>query len=180
MVSLNCMRLMCSIPCVILTFLLFQVASMVIVSWFKDLRSRDPVLVEALLAFLSSVKEWLLDLLTCSDPSFPTKDSVFPYTELARTYAKMRNEASNLLQSIDSCAALKDYMNSSSFDANVLNVDDAINFASKLLLPFESGLPSESEKFVLNNIESAKQGLLSTSGYLKCVQVRVISNLMGL
>jgi TATA-binding protein-associated factor len=180
MISLNCMRLMCSIACVNLMFLLFQVASMVIVSWFKDLRSRDPVLVEALLAFLSSVKEWLLDLLTCSDPSFPTKDSVFPYTELARTYAKMRNEANNLLQSIDSCTALKEYMNSSSFDVNVLSVDDAINFASKLLLPSESDLPSESEKFVLNNLESAKQGLLSTSGYLKCVQVHVISNLMGL
>lgn len=150
---------------------------MVIVSWFKDLRSRDPVLVEALLAFLSSIKECLLDLLTCSDPAFPTKDSVLPYTELTRTYAKMRNEASNLLQSIDSCAALKDYIHSSSFDVNVLSVDGAINFASKLLLPSESDLPSESEKIVLNNIESAKQGLLSTSGYLKCVQVCVIFNL---
>ncbi|KAK3159851.1 hypothetical protein QOZ80_1BG0051830 [Eleusine coracana subsp. coracana] len=147
-----------------------QVASMVIVSWFKDLRSRDPVLVGALLAFLSSVKEWLLDLLTCSDPAFPTKDSVLPYTELSRTYTKMRNEASNLLQSIDSCAALKDHIQSSSFDVNVLSVDGAIDFASKLLLPSESDLPSESEKTVLNNIESAKQGLLSTSGYLKCVQ----------
>jgi TATA-binding protein-associated factor len=172
-------RLICLIACVKPMFLLFQVASMVIVSWFKDLRSRDPVLVETLLAFLSSAKEWLLDLLTCSDPAFPTKDSVLPYTELARTYAKMRNEANNLLQSIDSCSALKDYMNRSSFDVNMLSADDAINVASKLLLPSESDLPSENEKNILNNIESAKQGLLSTSGYLKCVQVRVISNVMG-
>ncbi|XP_062180641.1 TATA-binding protein-associated factor BTAF1-like [Phragmites australis] len=147
-----------------------QVASMVIVSWFKDLRSSDPVLVGTLLAFLSSVKEWLLDLLTCSDPAFPTKDSMLPYTELARTYTKMRNEAYSLLQSIDSCAAFKDYINSLNLNVDVLSVDDAINFASKLLLPSDSDLPSESEKSVLNNIESAKQGLLSTSGYLKCVQ----------
>lgn len=155
-------------------FLLFQVASMVIVSWFKDLRGRDPVSVGALLAFLSSVKEWLLDLLACSDPALPTKDSVLPYSELSRTYMKMRHEANNLIHSIDSCAAFKDYISGLNLNVDMLSVDDAINFASKLLLPSESDLPSESEKTVLNNIESAKQGLLSTSGYLKCVQVRSI------
>ncbi|KAF8783592.1 hypothetical protein HU200_000532 [Digitaria exilis] len=147
-----------------------QVASMVIVSWFKDVRSRDPVSVGTLLDFLSSVKEWLLDLLTCSDPALPTKDSVLPYSELSRTYTKMRNEANNLLHSIDSCATFKDYISGLNLNVDVLSVDDAINFASKLLLPSESDLPSESEKVFLNNIESAKQGLLSTSGYLKCVQ----------
>ncbi|CAL4887597.1 unnamed protein product [Urochloa decumbens] len=147
-----------------------QVASMVIVSWFKDLRGRDPVSVGTLLAFLSSVKEWLLDLLTCSDPALPTKDSMLPYSELSRTYTKMRNEANNLLHSIDSCAAFKDYISGLNLNVDVLSVDDAINFASKLLLPSESDLPSESEKIVLSNLESAKQGLLSTSGYLKCVQ----------
>jgi TATA-binding protein-associated factor len=147
-----------------------QVASMVIVSWFKDLRGRDPVSVGTLLAFLSSVKEWLLDLLTCSDPALPTKDSVLPYSELSRTYTKMRNEANNLLHSIDSCPVFKDYISGLNLNVDVLGVDDAINFASKLLLPSESDLLSESERIVLNNIESAKQGLLSTSGYLKCVQ----------
>jgi TATA-binding protein-associated factor len=147
-----------------------QVASMVIVSWFKDLRGRDPVSVGTLLAFLSSVKEWLLDLLTCSDPALPTKDSVLPYSELSRTYMKMRNEANNLLHSIDSCPVFKDYISGLNLNVDVLGVDDAINFASKLLLPSESDLLSESERIVLNNIESAKQGLLSTSGYLKCVQ----------
>ncbi|KAI5020828.1 hypothetical protein ZWY2020_045716 [Hordeum vulgare] len=73
-----------------------QVASLVIVSWFKDLRGRDLAAVGTLLAFFSSVKE--------------------------------------------------------------------------LSLPAEFDPPSDSEKIVLNNIESAKQGLLSTSGYLKCVQ----------
>jgi len=144
---------------------------MIIISWFKDLRGRDPVSVGTLLAFLSSLKEWLLDLLTCSDPALPTKDSVLPYSELSRTYTKMRNEANNLLHSIDSCAAFKDYISSLNLNVDMLSVDDAINFASKLLLPSESDLPSESEKIFLNNIESAKQGLLSTSGYLKCVQV---------
>lgn len=159
-----------------------QVASMVIVSWFKDLRSRDPVSVGALLAFLSSVKEWLLDLLTCSDPALPTKGSLLPYSELSRTYMKMRNEANNLIHSIDSCAAFQDYIGSLNLKVDVLSVDDAINFASKLLLPSESDLHSGSEKVVLNNIESAKQGLLSTSGYLKCVQNNLhvtVSSLMA-
>jgi TATA-binding protein-associated factor len=57
----------------------------------------------------------------------------------------------------------------------MLSVDEAINFASKLLLPTELDLPSDCEKIVLNNVESAKQGLLSTSGYLKCVQVFQVS-----
>ncbi|KAG8086577.1 hypothetical protein GUJ93_ZPchr0010g10708 [Zizania palustris] len=147
-----------------------QVASMVIVSWFKDLRRSDPAAVDTLLPFLSSLKGWLLDLLACSDPSFPTKDSPLPYTELARTYNKMRNEANNLLQSIYSCALIKDYTNNLNFSADMLSVDDAINFASKILLPSEPDLHSDDDKVVLNNIESAKQGLLSTSGYLKCVQ----------
>lgn len=147
-----------------------QVASMIIVSWFKDLRGRDPVSVGTLLAFLSSLKEWLVDLLTCSDPALPTKGSVLPYSELSRTYTKMRNEANNLLHLIDSCAAFKDYSSSLNLNTDMLTVDDAINFASKLLLPSESDIPSETENIFLNNIESAKQGLLSTSGYLKCVQ----------
>jgi TATA-binding protein-associated factor len=58
----------------------------------------------------------------------------------------------------------------------MLSVDDAINFTSKLLLPSEPDFSLDSDKIVLNNIESAKQGLLSTSGYLKCVQVCEISN----
>jgi TATA-binding protein-associated factor len=153
---------------------------MVIVSWFKDLRGRDLAAVGALLAFFSSVKEYLLDLLSCSDPAFPTKDSVLPYSELARTYTKMRNEATNLFRSVDCCAILKDYASSVNFNADMLSVDDAINFASKLLLPTDFDLASDSEKIVLNNIESAKQGLLSTSGYLKCVQVGTLLFLKSL
>jgi TATA-binding protein-associated factor len=152
-------------------FSLFQVASMIIVSWFKDLRGRDPVSVGTLLAFLSSLKEWLVDLLTCSDPALPTKGSVLPYSELSRTYTKMRNEANNLLHLIDSCAAFKDYSSSLNLNTDVLTVDAALNFASNVILRCESDIPSETENIFLNNIESAKQGLLSTSGYLKCVQV---------
>ncbi|XP_006646908.1 TATA-binding protein-associated factor BTAF1 isoform X1 [Oryza brachyantha] len=147
-----------------------QVASMIIVSWFQDLRKSDPAAVGTLLVFLTSLKGLMLDLLACSDPSFPTKDSLLPYAELARTYKKMRNEANNLFQLIDSCALLKDYTSNLNFNADMLSVDDTINFASKLLLPSEPDLNSDSDKIVLNNIESAKQCLLSTSGYLKCVQ----------
>lgn len=60
--------------------------------------------------------------------------------------------------------------------ADMLGVDYAFNFSSELLLPTEFDLPLDNEFFFLNNIESAKQCLLSTSGNKKCVQSVFSSN----
>ena len=70
---------------------------MVLISWFKEIKDKE--LSEshgAMPTFPKNVEKWLLNLLSCSDPTFPTKDSVLPYTELSRTFAKMRNEANRL------------------------------------------------------------------------------------
>ncbi|XP_010927294.1 TATA-binding protein-associated factor BTAF1 isoform X2 [Elaeis guineensis] len=148
-----------------------QVASMVLVAWFKELQSRDPAESrKILLGILNDLKQWLLDLLACSDPAFPTKDSVLPYAELSRSYAKMRNEARLLFRSIDSSGAFKDLRSSINFNVDTLSVDEAVNFVSKLSLPVDSTGAGTIEKHLLDDIESLKQRVLATSGYLKCVQ----------
>lgn len=121
---------------------------------------------------LNNLREWLLDLLTCSDPAFPTKDSLLPYTELSRTYSKMRGEATQLIRAIESSGMLKDFFSGTQIDSENLTADDAISFASKIPTPIDdidgNGLESRQ---AIDDIESLKQRLLTTSGYLKCVQV---------
>ncbi|XP_008796296.2 TATA-binding protein-associated factor BTAF1 [Phoenix dactylifera] len=148
-----------------------QVASMVLVAWYKEFQSRDPAESrKILLGILNDLKQWLLDLLACSDPAFPTKDSVLPYAELSRSYAKMRNEASLLFRSIDSSGAFKDFRSSINFNVDTLSVDESVNFISKLSLPVDFTGAGTIEKHILGDIESLKQRVLATSGYLKCVQ----------
>jgi TATA-binding protein-associated factor len=133
---------------------------MILATWFKELRNRDPAISEALVVSLGQVKQWLLDLLACTDPAFPTKDSLLPYSELSRTYAKMRHEAIHFLHLVKSSGAIGEYALILNLNMDNLTIDEAIEFASKLSAPPE-----------LQEVESAKQQLLSTCGYLKCVQV---------
>jgi TATA-binding protein-associated factor len=133
---------------------------MILATWFKELRNRDPAISEALVVSLGQVKQWLLDLLTCMDPAFPTKDSLLPYSELSRTYAKMRHEAIHFFHLVKSSGAIGEYALTLSLNTDNLTIDEAIEFASKLSVPPE-----------LQEVDSAKKLLLSTCGYLKCVQV---------
>ncbi|KAJ0979707.1 hypothetical protein J5N97_015181 [Dioscorea zingiberensis] len=145
-----------------------QVASMVLVAWFKELKHRDPSrLHDIVLKFLDRVREWLLDLLACSDPACPTKDSNLPYAELQRTYAKMRTEAGTLLHLLSLFDTSKNLI--SSVELNTLSVDGCISLAAKLP-PIDVTSAGANEKQLLDDIESSKQRVLSTSGYLKCVQ----------
>ncbi|KAK1266024.1 Chromatin structure-remodeling complex protein SYD [Acorus gramineus] len=149
-----------------------QVASMVLMAWFKELRVVDaPGVLESVVKFMESIRQWLLDLLTCTDPTFPTKGSLLPYAELSRTYAKMRNEATLLLSAVDSSSIFKNVLLNVSLNVDALNVDDAISFASTLSLPNDHNSGDETnERQTSDDIELSKQRLLSTSGYLKCVQ----------
>ncbi|XP_068640422.1 TATA-binding protein-associated factor BTAF1-like isoform X2 [Aristolochia californica] len=147
-----------------------QVASMVLVAWFKELKNRDPTgLPATFLGLVSQIRTWLVDLLACTDPALPTKDSVLPYSELSRTYSKMRNEASSLFRIVESSGMFTGLLSAVKFDPDAVRVDDAISFASKLSL-LDDHSKEASEKHILDDIESSKQRLLSTSGYLKCVQ----------
>lgn len=148
---------------------------MVLISWFKELKCQETSGMSGLVTnFPNHLKQWLLDLLACSDPTFPTKDSPLPYTELSRTYTKMRNEAGQLLRSVESSNMFMDILSTFKVDLECLSADDAINFASKLQ-PLCSGSDgAESlDRHILEDMESIRQRLLTTAGYLKCVQVGI-------
>ena len=55
-------------------------------------------------------------------------------------------------------------------ECETLSVDDAISFASKLPALCNDNVGNESVGH-LEDMESERQRLLTTSGYLKCVQV---------
>ncbi|KAI3756166.1 hypothetical protein L1987_55982 [Smallanthus sonchifolius] len=144
-----------------------QVGSLVLISWFKEMKSRGLSGVKGLTSSnYDTVKNWLLELLTCTDPAFPTKNSRLPYSELSRTYDKMRNEASQLVSVLESCGMHMP------LDVENLTPDDAMTFISKLQLPSNDGGAGEDSvgRNSFDEVESIKQRLLTTSGYLKCVQ----------
>lgn len=149
-----------------------QVASLVLIAWFKELKLKDISLsVGTISEILSDFRSWLLELLACTNPAFPNKDSVLPYAELSRTYGKMRNEASQLRCAADASGMFHEGFSFSQMDMEKLTADDAIVFASKLpLLPKINGGQDSFEHNLVDDLESVKQRLLTTSGYLKCVQ----------
>ncbi|XP_024019223.1 TATA-binding protein-associated factor BTAF1 isoform X2 [Morus notabilis] len=147
-----------------------QVASMILISWFKEIKSRAGCENQGTLpGFPNHLKNWLLDLLACADPTFPTKDSPLPYSELSRTYSKMRGEASQLSHAIHSSGMFDNFLATTKFDLESLSPDDAINLASKVPALCNDNTGDDSLGN-LDDIESVKQRLLTTSGYLKCVQ----------
>ncbi|XP_061359384.1 TATA-binding protein-associated factor BTAF1 isoform X2 [Gastrolobium bilobum] len=146
-----------------------QVASMVLISWFKEIKHCNSS--KNLDGIPIALKDWLLDLLACSDPAFPTKDSLIPYTELSRTYSKMRSEAGQLLNAVKSSGIFNELLRTTKIELDSLSVDDAIGFASKIPALCNDSSANESlGKNTMDDIESSKQRLLTTSGYLKCVQ----------
>lgn len=146
---------------------------MVLISWFKEIKNKELSGSPRILPiFPDHLKQWLLDLLACSDPTFPTKDSLLPYAELSRTYTKMRNEASQLLRAVEASGMFTNMSSTIKIDVESMGVDDAISFASKLQPVCKDNDGNESsDRHIVDNIESLKQRLLTTSGYLKCVQV---------
>ncbi|GMN49583.1 hypothetical protein TIFTF001_018736 [Ficus carica] len=147
-----------------------QVASMILISWFKEIKSSDAYGNQGTLpSFPIHLKNWLLDLLACADPTFPTKDSLLPYSELSRTYSKMRGEASQLFHAIQSSGMFDSLLETMKCDLESLSPDDAINLASKVPALCNDNTGNDTTGH-LDDIESVKQRLLTTSGYLKCVQ----------
>lgn len=148
---------------------------MVLISWFKEIKSKGLFDIAGVMpGLLNHIKSWLLDLLASSDPAFPTKGPLLPYTELSKTYSKMRDQASQLLHTVESSGMFESFLSTNKIHLESLSVDDAINFASKLPMLSNDNVANDSlERHLVDGIESAKQQLLTTSGYLKCVQVRL-------
>ncbi|XP_076915615.1 TATA-binding protein-associated factor BTAF1-like [Bidens hawaiensis] len=144
-----------------------QVASLVLISWFKEMKNKGLSGIKGLTSSnYETLKNRLLELLTYTDPAFPTKSSRLPYSELSRTYDKMRNEASQLVNVLVSCGVHMP------MDVENLTPDDAMTFISKLQLPSNDAGGGEDSvgRNSFDEVESIKQRLLTTSGYLKCVQ----------
>lgn len=148
-----------------------QVAAMVLISWFKEIKSRDLYGVNGFIPeFSNNFKNYLLDLLGCSDPAFPTKDSLLPYAELSRTYCKMRDEAGQLVRAVESSALLNNKGSTTKMDPESLTVDDAVSFASRLALVNDTNGVESVGQSTVDEQELLRQRLLTTAGYLKCVQ----------
>ncbi|GFP81580.1 tata-binding protein-associated factor btaf1 [Phtheirospermum japonicum] len=147
-----------------------QVVSMVLISWFKELKD-FPKYDEVIVGISSNFRLCMLDLLSCSNPAYPTKESFLPYAELSRTYSKMRNEAGQLYSATEASGLYGDLLSSIKVDPENLTADDAVGFASQLAFMSNGTSGPDSEgRNLFEELESLKQKLLTTAGYLKCVQ----------
>lgn len=146
---------------------------MILISWFKEMKEGKSFGTNLTIPVVPNhIGKLLLDLLACVDPAFPSKDSCVPYSELSRTYSKMRNEVTQLLSAAESSGKFTSALSSIKINLESLTADDAINFASKLpRLSNENSEKEAAERLVIDDLESVKQRLLTTSSYLKCVQV---------
>ncbi|XP_027911006.1 TATA-binding protein-associated factor BTAF1-like isoform X1 [Vigna unguiculata] len=84
----------------------------------------------------------------------------------------MRSEAGQLLDVVKSSGMFDELLTATQIELDRLSVNDAIGFASKIPALCNDSSANESlAKNIMDDIESSKQRLLTTSGYLKCVQV---------
>lgn len=151
-----------------------QVAAMVIVSWFKEIRSQqDPEKSSEAAKAVQPVLLRLLELLGCGDPSSPTPGSNAPYAELSRMLAKMRTEAGALVKHTESVGTFKRSFIASLPSTDAISAEEAVDLATKLLLPSQSHGGDGDDKPTSSSdaMESARQRLLATAGYLQIVQV---------
>ncbi|KAI5064208.1 hypothetical protein GOP47_0020878 [Adiantum capillus-veneris] len=162
-----------------------QVACMVLISWFGELRKDASHSEFAHALEISKVlRLQLLHLLACCDPAFPSPGSQLPYTELGRTYAKMRGEAVSFLKQAENAG-----MNCKDILAGIppldtigaeVAVDIAMNVTADDTVP-QSTEDSKSTGF--DFVESLRQRLLATAGYLKLLQsnlhVSVLASVAG-
>ncbi|KAK9714726.1 hypothetical protein RND81_06G115000 [Saponaria officinalis] len=157
---------------------------MVLISWSKQIKRGEGLSVHGVSpALFEQFKKWLLDLLACTDPSLPTKESSLPYAELSRTYSKMRSEANHLFHTVEASGMFNELLLSTNVKFENLSLDDAVNFASNVVLPsYDSTGENPAGKHVFDDVESSRQRLLTTTGYLKCVQANLhvtVSSLMA-
>ncbi|KAF6176651.1 hypothetical protein GIB67_034513 [Kingdonia uniflora] len=90
---------------------------------------------------------------------------------LVSWFKELQNKgfSSLLVSQVDSSSLLKRCQLTTEFEIDSVSVDDVIEFASKLSLSGGTGKDTN-EKQSTDDLESLRQRLLTTSGYLKCVQ----------
>ena len=146
---------------------------MVIVSWFKEIRSRSDKAKSAdARTAAQHLLNQVLELLACGDPASPTPGSNVPYSELIRMYAKMRGEAGTLKKHIECIGGFQTSpVNLPSIDT--ISAEAAVDFTTKLSPQCRSqngdyNMPMTS----FETMELSRQQLLATAGYLQVFQVR--------
>lgn len=148
---------------------------MVLVSWFKEVRSRasKEILGQAVAA-VKPLRARLLQLLSDCDPTAPTPGSSLPYTELLRIYSKMRGEAGALIKHAEASGVSLVIAKEPSSSLEVMSAEAAIELAKKAGNGDGSKFDSSGDTKVVSSsdiFESSRQRLLATAGYLICVQV---------
>ncbi|KAL3681420.1 hypothetical protein R1sor_024376 [Riccia sorocarpa] len=163
-----------------------QVASMVLVSWFKEYRSLPATdRVAKAVAAARPLRARLLELLAASDPALPTPGSSVPYTELMPLYSKMRGEAGALLRHAEASGYSKSLFSKGIPSLDGLTADAAIEIAARTMAsdsraaggtPVDDKTVSASDMF-----ESTRQRLLATAGYLTSINlhISVLASLAG-
>ena len=137
---------------------------MVLAAWFRELRK------SASDADAKTLHMQLIRLLSFRDPSAPNPDSQLPYAELARTYSKMRNEAGSLMKQAESAGV---YLKGHILPLEKIGAENAIDIAMKIAAESLSlhAAVDDKQSLGLDFIESMRQRLLATAGYLKLLQV---------
>ncbi|KAG6551134.1 hypothetical protein Mapa_007369 [Marchantia paleacea] len=166
-----------------------QVASMVLVSWFKEFRTNlDQERVGQAVAAAQPLRMRLLQLLAANDPALPTPGSTAPYSELSRIYTKMRGEAGALIKHAEASGYSKILVPDGIPSTEGLNADAAIELATRPGpsldnrpagdTPLDDKVVSSSDMY-----ESTRQRLLATAGYLTSLQINlhisVLASLAG-
>lgn len=148
-----------------------QVASMVIMSWFKEVRRRLDIerIADAAKA-VQPILHDILELLACGDPAVPTPGSNLPYGELSRMFVKMRTEASAFIKHTETLGTLG---HTSIPAIDTISAETAVDVATKLFSPVQGYGSDVDDKSNASSdaMESARQRLLATAGYLQAVQV---------
>lgn len=146
---------------------------MVIVSWFKESKSRtDQEKTSEAATAVQPVLIRLLELLGFADPSSPTPGSNSPYGELSRMFTKMRTEANALIKHAESIGTFKRSLLASLPSTETISAEAAVELASRLAQPSQPhGGDDEKPTSASDAMELARQRLLATAGYLQVIQV---------
>jgi hypothetical protein len=158
-----------------LMMFIVQVASMVVVSWFKEFRLLPgKANIPEAVAAAQPIMGRLLELLACGDAGSPTPGSNLPYAELLRMFAKMRTEASALIKHAETMGSFKASFLAGLPATTAMSAEAAVELATKLVQPPNDAHDGETDgksNAIYDAMESARQQLLATAGYLLVVQV---------
>eukprot|EP00250_Pteridium_aquilinum_P022032 c25285_g1_i2 orf=410-6568(-) len=163
-----------------------QVASMVIISWFEELRKNasDSDFSHAV-ATSKNLRIQLINLLACCDPAVPSPGSQLPYIELARTYGKMRGEAASFLKQAENAGINTKELTTGLPPLETIGAEAAVDIAMKVTADgtILHGSMEDNKNSGLDFVESLRQRLLATAGYLKLLQsnlhVSVLASVAG-